>query len=72
MNYTLNNGLYCTKGAYSHLLFGQLLLGLKSSIMGCAPIFRHCSRNSSHLYIIAGVNGPLRGVGAGQVFVCRT
>ena len=34
-NYLLNNGLYCIKCALSHLLFGQLLHGLKSSIMGC-------------------------------------
>ena len=24
VNYSLNNGLYCTKWMYSHLLFGQL------------------------------------------------
>ena len=35
MNYLQNNGLYCTKWAHSHLLFGQLLHGMKSSIMGC-------------------------------------
>ena len=31
MNYSLNNTLFSTKGAISHLLFGQLLHGLKSS-----------------------------------------
>ena len=39
VNYSLRNGLYCTKQAHSHLLFGQLLHGLKSSIMGYVPIF---------------------------------
>ena len=39
MNYSLNNGLYFTKWTHSHLPFGQLLHGLKSSIMGCVPIF---------------------------------
>ena len=34
-----NNGLYCTKGVHSHLQFGQLLHGLKSSVMGYVPIF---------------------------------
>ena len=34
INYSLNNGLYCTKRAHSHLLFGQLLHGLKSSHNG--------------------------------------
>ena len=43
VNYLLNNGLYCSKWAHSHLLFGQLLCGLKSSIMGCVPIFRDCT-----------------------------
>ena len=42
INYSLNNGLYCTKRAHSHLLFGQLLHGLKSSTMGCELIFRDC------------------------------
>ena len=35
-----NNGLYCTKWVYSHLLFGQLLRGLKSLLMGCVSILR--------------------------------
>ena len=53
MNSSLNNGLYCTKQAYPCLLFGQLLCGLKSSIMACVPIFLQlsvlkCSHNSSH------------------------
>ena len=30
VNYSLDNGLYYTKWVLSHLLFGQLLLGLKS------------------------------------------
>ena len=38
-NYSLNNGLYCTKWAHSYLLFAKLLCGIKSSIMGCVPIF---------------------------------
>ena len=33
LDYSLNNGLYCTKQAHSHLLFAQLLCGLKSWIM---------------------------------------
>ena len=36
MNYSLNNGLYCSE----QVLFGQLLNVLKSSIMGCVDIFR--------------------------------
>ena len=39
VNYLLHNRLYCTKWALSHLLFGQLLHGVKSSIMGYVPIF---------------------------------
>ena len=35
VNYSVNNGLYCTKWTHLHLLFGQLLPGLKSLIMGC-------------------------------------
>ena len=42
VNYSLNDGLYCTKWTHSHLLFGQLWHGLKSSMMGCAPIFCDC------------------------------
>ena len=38
LNYSLNHGLYCTKWAYSHLIFGQLLHVLKSSIKGCVHI----------------------------------
>ena len=34
------NRLYCTKRVYSHLLFGRLLQGLKSSIMGYVPFSR--------------------------------
>ena len=30
VNYSLNKGLCCTKWLHSHLLFGQLLLGIKS------------------------------------------
>ena len=37
VNYSLHNGLHCTK-EYSHLLFGLLLCGLKCSMMGCVPI----------------------------------
>ena len=37
-----NNGFYCTKWVHLHLLFGQHLNGLKSSIMSCAPIFCNC------------------------------
>ena len=39
MNYSLNNGLYCSKWAYLHFIFGQLLQELKSSMMDCVPIF---------------------------------
>ena len=42
LNYSLNNGLYCTTWANSHLLFSQLLHGLKSLIMGCVPSFCDC------------------------------
>ena len=38
VNYSLNNGIYCTKQVYSHLQFGKLFHGLESSIMGCVPI----------------------------------
>ena len=31
MNYSLNNGLYCTKHAHSHLLFGQHLNGTENN-----------------------------------------
>ena len=41
VNYSLNNGLYCTK-VHLQLLFGQLLSRLKSSIMSCVPIFCDC------------------------------
>ena len=47
MNYLLNNGLCCTKLVHSHLLFGQLLCGLKSSIMCCVPLLWLRGRNSS-------------------------
>ena len=39
VNYSLNNGFYYTKWVNSHLLFGQLLHLLKSSIMGCVYPF---------------------------------
>ena len=55
---SLNNGRYCTNGAHSHLIFGLLMPGLKSSIMGCLLIFHNCPRNRSRLKI-TGVNGPL-------------
>ena len=32
----------CTKWVHSHLWFGQLLHGLKSSVMGYVPIFGDC------------------------------
>ena len=35
----LNNGLYSTKWVHSHLLFSNLLCGLKISLMGYVPIF---------------------------------
>ena len=39
-HYSLNNGLYCTKGVHSHLVFGQIFCGQKSLMMGCVLIFR--------------------------------
>ena len=42
LNYLLNNGLYCTKRVHSYLLFGQLLHGLKGTLMGCVAIFHNC------------------------------
>ena len=42
MNYSLNNVLCCTNQVHSHLLFGQFLHGLKSSIIGGVPIFHNC------------------------------
>ena len=42
VNYSLHNGLYCTKWVHSYLLFGQLLHGLKSSIIYYVPISSHC------------------------------
>ena len=46
----------CTKCVHSHLLFGQLLYGLKSSIMGCVSIFlQFCGLKSSR----DSVNRPL-------------
>ena len=39
VKYSPNNGLYFTKWTHSHLQFGQLLHGLKSSIIGCVPFF---------------------------------
>ena len=42
VNYSLNNGLCCTKWVHSHLLLGLLLHGLKGSVMSCVPIFRYC------------------------------
>ena len=47
VNYLLNKGLYCTKWLYSHLLFGQCLPGLRSSIMGVYPFLRLYGLNSS-------------------------
>ena len=48
VNFSLDNGLYCTKSAHSHLLLHRL----KNSIIGCVLIFlRLCGlktlRNSS-------------------------
>ena len=48
VNYLLNNGFYYTKWAHSHFLFGQLLRGLKSSIIGCVPIFLDCMERKVH------------------------
>ena len=45
MNYSLNNGLYCSKWAYLHFIFGQLLQELKSSMMDCVPIFTGCKQS---------------------------
>ena len=48
-----NNGLYCTKWVHSHLLFGQLLRGLKSLIMGYVPIFHNCVNRKIHAIVHA-------------------
>ena len=42
VNYSQNNGSYCTKWAHSHLPFGQFFHRLKNSRTGCEPIFRNC------------------------------
>ena len=42
VNFSINNRLYCTKWAHSHVLFDQLLRGLRCSIMGYIPIFHDC------------------------------
>ena len=39
VNYSLNNGLHCTKWAHSPLLFDHISCELTSSIMGCVSIF---------------------------------
>ena len=39
MDYSLNNGLHCTKQAH---LLSELLPELKRSMMGAVPIFRDC------------------------------
>ena len=54
LTFRLRNGWHCTIWVHSHLRFGQLLHGLKSSIMGYVPIFYRLrglksSRNSSRL-----------------------
>ena len=60
-NYLLNNGFYCTMQPHSHLPFGELLHGLKSSRMGCVQIFHSCVDWKVHAIVhtqyIAGVNG---------------
>ena len=49
MNFSLNTGLYCTKRVPSHLIIkGQLLCGLKKSIICFVPIFlRLCELKAS-------------------------
>ena len=53
VNYSLDGGLYCTKWVHSHLLFGQLLPGLKFNNGLCTHFSRLCglksTRNSSRL-----------------------
>ena len=39
LTFRLSNGWNCTIWVHSHLRFGQLLHGLKNSIMVCIPIF---------------------------------
>ena len=46
VNYLLNNGLYCPKWSHSHLLFGQCLPGLRSSITGVYQFLRLYGLNS--------------------------
>ena len=64
VNLSLSNGLYCTKWVHSHSLFAQLLCRLKSSIMGCIPIFHDYLdlkvRAIVHSLSIADVKGPLQ------------
>ena len=53
VNDSLDGGLYCTKWVHSHLLFGQLLPGLKFNNGLCTHFSRLCglksTRNSSRL-----------------------
>ena len=45
---------------HSHLLFGQVLYGLRSSIMGCvATFFLQLCGLKVHALLISGVNRPL-------------
>ena len=53
INYSPNKGLYCTKQAYSHLLFCELLHGMKSSIMGCVSIFSDFVDSKVHIVVRA-------------------
>ena len=60
VNYFLNNGLYCTKWVHSRLLLGQLLYGLKISIMGCVHILHDCMVCNSSRIIKSGCKWTLK------------
>ena len=64
MSYSLNDGLYCTKWAYLHFIFGQLLQELKSSMMDCVPIFTIRKRSLAKVMFYTCVSFCSQGGGA--------
>ena len=72
VNHLLNNGLYCTKWVHSNLLFGQLLHGLKSSIMGCVPIFTTHPKSCGKVMFLHLSHSVHKGVGVYDVNSCLT
>ena len=63
LTFRLSNGWHCTVWVHSHLRFGQLLHGVKSSIMGYGLIFYDCVdwkvQAIVHVLKITGVNEAL-------------